>query len=72
MNYEGQKNRHCFLMIVQNSYMLKFCSLEDNRITYPKSIGSLGLCYTNAEISERKVDRAIILQANVDKFALRF
>jgi hypothetical protein len=24
-------------------------------MTYPKSIGSLGLCYTDAEISKRKV-----------------
>ena len=47
--------------------MLKFCSLEDNRMTYPKSIASLGLCYTDAKIFERKVtlDRAIILQASV-------
>jgi hypothetical protein len=35
--------------------MLKFCRLEDNRMTYPKWIGSLGLCHTDAEISERKV-----------------
>ena len=35
--------------------MLKFCSLEDNRITYPKSIGSLDLCHTDAEISKRKI-----------------
>jgi hypothetical protein len=35
--------------------MLKFCSLKDNRITYLKSIGSLGLCHTDAEISEYKV-----------------
>jgi hypothetical protein len=47
-----------FLMIVQNSYRethVEICSLEDNRITYPKSIGSLGLCYTDAGISKRKV-----------------
>jgi hypothetical protein len=35
--------------------MLKFCSLEDNCITYPKMIGSLGLCHTDAEIFEREV-----------------
>ena len=69
MNYEGQKNRLCFLKIVQNSYMvLKFCRLEDNRITYPKSIGLLGLCPTDTEISRKvklklPLDRAIILQA---------
>ena len=44
-----------FFKIVIWRPMLKFCSFEDNRITYTKSIGSLGLCYTNAEISERKV-----------------
>jgi hypothetical protein len=35
--------------------MLKFCSLEANRITYPKSIGSLGLRYADAEVSTREV-----------------
>jgi hypothetical protein len=35
--------------------MLKICSLGANRTTDPKSIGSLGLWYTNAEISERKI-----------------
>ena len=44
-----------FFKIVIWRPMLKFCSLEDNRITYPKSIGSLGLCYTDAVITERKV-----------------
>jgi hypothetical protein len=34
--------------------MLKFFSLEDNRITYPKSIGSLDHCHIDAEISECK------------------
>jgi hypothetical protein len=56
------KNRVCFLMIVQNSYMgyiivismLKLYGLEDNHIIYEKSIYSLGFCYTDAEISERK------------------
>ena len=46
-----------FFKIVIWRPMLKFCSLVYNCITYPKSIGSLGLglCYTDAEISERKV-----------------
>jgi hypothetical protein len=44
-----------FFEIVIWRPMLKFCSLEDNRITYPKSIGSLGLCYTDADISTREV-----------------
>ena len=44
-----------FFKIVIWIPMLKFCSLEDNRITYSESIGSLGLCYTDTEIFERKV-----------------
>ena len=58
MNYEGQKIdfvfRRFFKIVIWRP-MLKLCSLEDNRITYPKSIGSLGLCYTDAEISTREV-----------------
>jgi hypothetical protein len=44
-----------FFEIVIWRPMLTFCRLEDNRITYPKSIGSLSLCYTDAEISTREV-----------------
>ena len=64
-----------FLKIVIWRPMLKCCTLEDNRITYSKSIGSLGLCYTDAEI-KLPLDRAIILQASVcvskhvDKFSI--
>jgi hypothetical protein len=58
MNYKRQKIDFVFwwlFKIVILEHMLKFCRLGDNRITYPKIIGSLGLCYTDAEISERKV-----------------
>jgi hypothetical protein len=44
-----------FFKIIIWRPILKFCSLEDNHMTYPKSIGSLGLCHTDAKISERKV-----------------
>jgi hypothetical protein len=47
--------------------MLKFRRFEDNRITFLKSIGSLGFCHTENEKSTRELplDRAIILQASV-------
>jgi hypothetical protein len=44
-----------FFKIVIWRPMFKFCSLQDNRKTYPKSIGYLVLCHIDPEISTREV-----------------
>ena len=69
MNYEGQKIDLVFwrfFKIVIWRPMLKFCKFEDNRISYPKSIGSLGLWHYDAEIINWLWEvTSIILQASV-------
>jgi hypothetical protein len=49
MNYERQKIDFVFW------WLFKIVIWRPNRIPYPKSISSLGLCYTDTEIYERKV-----------------